>query len=139
MYLKERHVQEEPLLCLGPLADEDDRALRDLLVAVVLGIQIEHTDGLYRPAFHARPHLRLGIPELTEERVRRVTRFVRGVLDPEPLVEALVGRQSPPDLTQVPLAEGRGRVTRVGEQLGQRVLPRREPVVAPRQRHHRRP
>ncbi len=133
VHVCEPDVGEERLVCLG--LDVVGGLTDDQLIEQRPHLQVELAHLGRLAALHALPdmgcvesHL---LSECIERRIRCPAGLVGAVLVTPPLVEALVVRQTSLSLTAVPLAEQRRGVARVGEQLGDRVLPGDEAGLAP--------
>ena len=132
--VREPDIGEERLVALGGPLDvigglPDDQFVQE---GTHLQVQLAHRRGLLAllafPDFGRLDSLRPD--QLPERRVRRIAGLIDAVLVAPPLVEALVGRQPALDLAEMPLTPQRCRVTRVREQLGDRVLPGRQAALA---------
>ena len=136
VHLRERDIGEERLTGRGIACDEVGRAHRNLFIQQRARREVEVLNRFDRRALHALPDFRHGIARFGEQRVGAERGLVGGVLDAEPFIETLIRRQPAFGLADVPLPERGGRISGIGEQLAERVLPRGEPVVAlPGQRH----
>jgi hypothetical protein len=92
--------------------------------------QVERHDRAGTLALLALPdhrHLHAGI---FEERVGGVSGFIPTILENPPLVEALIGRQTPRCVAQMPLAEHRRGITGVRKEFRDAVFPGRHTVRA---------
>jgi hypothetical protein len=90
--VKEGDVREKRPTRASLPVNKPDGALGDPLVAVNLGLHVENTRRLHSLPPHALPLLRHRIAQLPKQRVGRVPGLIRGVLDPEPLIKALIYR-----------------------------------------------
>ena len=107
--------------------------LIEALIEQGANLQVQLANGFRLAALLALPDLgglnAMLLGKGVEDRVGRPSTLVRAVAISPPLVEPLLGRQPAVIVAEMPLTKQGRRVARIGEQIGDRVLPRRQTAL----------